>query len=764
MTNHWKDIKNADVILVMGANPAENHPCGFKWALEARDRGATLVTVDPRFTRTSAVADRHMQIRPGADIAVLGGLIHHTLENGLFHGDYVRLHTNASFLVGEGFGFQDGLFSGYDEATQRYDKSSWDYELGADGYVKRDPDLDHPRSVFQLLRRHYERYTPDVVARIAGCSADDFLAVAEIVCSTGTADRVGTILYAVGWTMHTTGSQIIRTAALLQLLLGNIGRPGGGINALRGHANVQGATDHAVIASGLPGYLKVPRPEQTTLAAHLEASTPNPLTADTMNYWGNYPRFLVSQLKAWFGEHATAENDFAYHHLGKPAGDATWLSIFHEMHQGRMEGFIELGFNSLLAGPDIPRLLEAMSRLKWKVTIDPFMLDSAEFWKAPEVQPEGIDTEALYLPAAHWIERDGSFTNSGRLAQWKDRVIDPPEGVRSDTWIVAELFWRVKELYEEEGGAFDAPIRQLTWDYVRPREPSLEELAREINGRDLTAGRLLDSFGQLRDDGTTTSGNWLYCGSFTEAGNQMARRDAADPTGLGYHHGWAWSWPLNRRVLYNRASADADGRPWDPERAGIAWNGREWVGDVPDYGKTAPPDRFGAFIMNEGGRRPPLLPEARRRPLPRALRARRIGVRQPTPRRGLGEPRDPLVRRSGGHLGQGRRRLPLCLHHLPGGRARALRDLERALSGRGDARLLRRAAGGAGGREGDRQRRPGAGVVKARRRRGHRHRHQTHPAPDGRRPHHLDSGHPGPLGFRRPHPGGDGQHAHGVRG
>ena len=602
MTNHWKDIKNADVVLVMGANPAENHPCGFKWAVEARDnRGAKLVTVDPRFTRTSAVADKHLQIRPGSDIAVLGAFIRHILENDLYHGDYVRAHTNASFLVTGEFGFEDGLFAGFDEAAGAYDKTAWDYQRGADGYVLRDPSLEDPQCVFQLLKHHYSRYTPAVAAQISGCSEEDFLRMADIVCSTGTADRVGTIMYAVGWTMHTVGTQIIRTAAILQLLLGNIGRPGGGINALRGHANVQGATDHAIVAGILPGYLKVPTVDQTSFRRHLDESTPKPLVADTVNYWGNYPKFYVSQMKAWFGAHATEANDFAYDYLGKQADDATWLTIWDEAFQGRLEGFIALGFNALLAGPDVPRLQRAMAKLKWKVVIDPFMLDSAEFWKAPGANPAEIDTEVLYLPSTHWIERDGSFTNSGRWAQWKEKAIDPPLGVRSDTWILSELFWRVKELYQQEGGAYDEAIQHLTWDYLNPREPTLPELAQEINGRDLSTGRLLSSFGELRDDGTTASGNWLYSGSYTEDGNQMARKGTADPTGMGMHHDWAFSWPANRRVLYNRASADAEGRPWDPSRAGIAWNGREWFGDVPDYGRTTPPDGAGAFIMTEEG-------------------------------------------------------------------------------------------------------------------------------------------------------------------
>ena len=602
MTNHWKDIKNADVVLVMGANPAENHPCGFKWAIEARDtRGAKLLTIDPRFTRTSAVADRHLQIRPGSDIAVLGGLLRHILENDLQHTDYVAAHTNASFIVGSAFGFEDGLFSGFDEAASGYDKTSWEYERGADGYVRRDPTLQHPRCVFQLLKRHYNRYTPDVVAQIAGCTADDFMEMADIICSTGRADRVGTIMYAVGWTMHTVGSQIIRTAAILQLLLGNIGRPGGGINALRGHANVQGATDHAIVAALLPGYLKVPLPRQATLADHLGDSTPEPLVPDTVNYWANYSKFFVSQLKSWFGDHATSANGFAYDHLPKQVKDSTWLSMWDRAHQGNLEGFVTLGFNPLLAGPDVPRLLKAMAKLKWKVVIDPFMLDTAEFWKAPGMNPAEVDTEVLYLPSSHWIERDGSFTNSGRWAQWKEQVVDPPIGVQPDTWILSELFWRVKELYQQEGGAYNEPIQHLTWNYLNPRLPTTVELAEEINGRDLVSGRLLSSFGELADDGSTASGNWIYTGSYTEAGNQMARRGTADPSGLGMHHDWAFSWPANRRVLYNRASADAEGRPWDATRAGIAWNGREWIGDVPDYGRTTRPDAAGAFIMTAEG-------------------------------------------------------------------------------------------------------------------------------------------------------------------
>ena len=613
----------------------------------------------------------------------------------------MRAHTNATFVVGDQYGFADGLFAGFDEAASNYDRTAWDYERGPDGYVRRDPSLSHPRSVFQLLKQHYDRYTPEVVADIAGCSADEFLQMAEIICSTGRADRVGTIMYAVGWTMHTVGSQIIRTAAILQLLLGNIGRPGGGINALRGHANVQGATDHAIVAGILPGYLRVPTPPQTSLAAHLRDSTPQPLVPDTVNYWGNYPKFYVSQMKAWFGENATPENDFAYDYLAKQDGDATWLTIWDKAHQGTLEGFVTLGFNPLLAGPDVPRLLDAMSKLKWKVVIDPFMLDSAEFWKAPGMDPAEIDTEVLYLPSSHWIERDGSFTNSGRWAQWKEKAIDPPIGVRSDTWILSELFWRVKELYQAEGGAWNDAIQHLTWDYLNPREPTMAELAKEINGYDRTTGRLLSSFGELADDGSTTSGNWIYTGSYTEAGNQMQRRGTADPTGLGMHHDWAFSWPANRRVLYNRASADADGPSLgsEPRRHRL---------ERPRVDRRRPrlrPDdaagRGRRLHHDRGGRGAPVQQPLGRRPVLGALRAGREPVAERAARQRAGQPGHPLVRRGARDAGERQRRLPLRLHRLPGGRARALRHEQRAAAGRGDARLLRRAARGAGRGEGD---------------------------------------------------------------
>lgn len=605
MTNHWRDIKNADVILVMGANPAENHPCGFKWAVEAQARGAKLVVVDPRFNRTAALADVYAPIRAGTDIAFLSGLVRYTLENDLYHEEYVRLHTNASYLVKEGFAFQDGLFSGFDEAAGTYaNRSTWDYERDENGNVQKDPTLTHPRCVLQLMRQHFSRYTPETVARITGCSVDDFLRVAKEVCSTGRPDRVGTIMYAVGWTQHMHGSQIIRTGAILQLLLGNVGRPGGGINALRGHANVQGATDFAVVADSLPGYLKMPVAPQQTLQAHLAASTPAKVDASSVNYWANYPSFFVSLLKAWWGDHATADNEWAYHYLPKkePATDVTYLGIFDAMVKGRLEGLICFGFNPVLAGPNTHKILQALGKLKWLVVVDPFDNETASFWDRDGVDPASVQTEVFFLPSTHWIERAGSFTNSGRWIQWKEAAVPPEPGNRSDSWILAGLARRLQARYAEQGGAFPEPIVNLAMRYANPEEPSEEELAKEINGYDLATGRLLDSFAQMKADGTTSGGNWIYTGIWTEQGNAMARRGLDDPTGLGFFHQWAFAWPANRRVLYNRASADAEGRPWDPRRPGIVWSGTRWVGDVPDYPATAAPSQgLGAFIMAEEG-------------------------------------------------------------------------------------------------------------------------------------------------------------------
>ena len=625
MTNHWRDFKNSDVILVIGANPAENHPCGWKWAHVGRDeRGTRIIHVDPRFTRTSAIADVFVPIRAGTDTAFFGGLINYVLENELYQEDYVKLHTNASFIVGEGYGFEDGLFTGYDEAKRTYDTATWDYEregsspddatpppglsqgtgpVTEPAFVRIDPTLQDPRSVFQLMREHYSRYTPEVVSQITGIPEDKFIAVAEEFGATGTPDKAGSVVYAVGLTHHTSGVQIIRGIGLLQMLLGNVGIPGGGVNAERGHANIQGNTDNAISWEILPGYLGIPRPGMETMADYLDQIPAKPLRPNSINFFGsNYGKFLVSQLKAFFGPAATAGNDFSYSWLPKPEKNSSWLTIHDEARAGRLDGIIYGGFTGVTVGPDSKRMAESLANLKWLVIMDPLPTSASEFWHAPGVDPEDIQTEALFLPATHWIEKSGSFTNSGRWAQWKHQVLPAAGESRDDNRILGELYRRLLELYEDEGGAFPDPVLNIHWPYADPTNPGLEELAREVNGVDLRTGLQLPTFANLAADGSTSSGNWIYCGSWTEAGNQMDRRGVDDPTGLGYFHNWAWSWPLNRRILYNRASADANGEPWDPTRPGISWNGSRWVGDVPDFPATsAPAAGQGAFIMTGEG-------------------------------------------------------------------------------------------------------------------------------------------------------------------
>lgn len=608
MTNGWTDVSNADVILVMGGNPAENHPVGFRFVMEAkRRRKAKLVCVDPRFSRTAAVSDCYVPMRSGTDIAFLGGLIHYILENKLWLDDYVKLHTNASFLVKEGFDFADGHFSGWDAARKDYDRSSWQYETDASGYAKVDPTLEHPRCVFQLMRKHYSRYTPEAVANISGCPKEEFLKAAAIIASTGKPDRAGTILYALGWTQHSHAVQLIHTAAMMQLLLGNIGMPGGGVNAQRGHANIQGSTDMGSW-NNLPGYLKIPRANHASLADYLKAYTPKALRPNSLNYWGNTPKFMTSLLKAYYGKHATPENGFGFHNIPK-AGEKEnwgWGPFFDRMYQGKLEGFISFGMNPVANGPNTPKMLGALAKLKWMIVVENFETETAAFWNAKKLgekfyptytDPAQIQTECFLLPAACFAEKDGAFVNSSRWLQWKRAALPPPGDAKPDQEIMSRLFLDVRNLYHKEGGKAPKPLLEMNWDYANPGNPALDEVAREVNGRDLATNKQLNGFGELKDDGTTICGNWVYSGSWTENGNMMARRGQEDPTGLGLFPNWAWAWPANRRILYNRASADAEGNGWDPRRAPLRWDGVRWIGDTPDYKGDAKPADLGAFIM-----------------------------------------------------------------------------------------------------------------------------------------------------------------------
>jgi formate dehydrogenase major subunit len=612
MTNHWRDIRHADLIMINGANPAEAHPVGFRWMMRAKlERQAKMIHVDPRFTRTSAVADTHLRIRTGTDVAFFGGLINYVLQNALYHKEYVEFATNGAFVVKPSYTFKDGLFNGFDSEKGAYDPTEWAYETGPDGFAKLD--IRHPRSVLNLMRQHYSRYTPEMVERITGIPRDQFLAVARQVGEMGRPDKVMTIVYAVGLTHHSTGVQLIRSGAVLQLLLGNIGRPGGGMNAERGHANIQGNTDHAISWELLPGYLRAPAPGQRNIDDYVTQSASKKLRPESVNFFGtNYRKFIVSLLKAWYGDAATKRNQFAFDHLPKPAGNASWLSIFDQALKGKMEGLMLSGMTATSIGPDSNQVLQALSNLKWLCVVDAFQTTSSEFWRAPGIDPSKVQTEVFMLPATHWIEKDGSFTNSGRWVQWKEQVL-PPEGEsRHDHWILAALFQRVRNLYRQQGGKFPAPVLQLTLPYRDPLKPELDEIAQEINGRDLSTGTRLATFAKLKDDGTTTAGDWIYTGHYPETGNLAKRTDGVqdpqtnDPTGMGFYPNWAWSWPVNRRVLYNRASADPRGRPWDPRRPGIQWDAAtgKWVGDVPDYPPDADPGKRGAplpFIMTGEG-------------------------------------------------------------------------------------------------------------------------------------------------------------------
>jgi len=633
MTNSWVDIKNANVILVMGGNPAEAHPCGFKWVVEAKAHNkAKLVVVDPRFTRTAAVADLFAQIRPGTDIAFLGGVIRYLLEKGAIQKEYVTAYTNASLLVKEGYGFEDGLFSGYDEAKHSYDRSSWSYELGPDGFAKADPTLAHPRCVYQLMKAHYARYTPEKVAEITGVPAPLFQRICEIVATAAAPDRTLTSLYALGWTQHSVGSQNIRSIAMIQLLLGNVGMAGGGVNALRGHSNIQGLTDLGLLSDLLPGYLTLPRENEPDLAGYLARRTQKPLRPGQLSYWQNYPKFFVSLMKAWYGKAATRENDWGYDWLPKLDKLYDVLAVFDLMHQGKVNGYVCQGFNPLASISDKNKVLASLSKLKFLVTIDPLVTETSNFWQnrgdLNPVDPAKIETEVFRLPSGCFAEEDGSLVNSGRWLQWHWKAAEPPGEARTDPEIVGELFGRIRALYRKEGGAVPEPILNLAWDYRDPLRPSPEELAREFNGRALAdvpdpkaeearkkdpkapplpplvrEGEQLATFAHLQDDGSTACGCWIFAGAFTQAGNMMARRDPSDPSGLGVTPGWGFSWPANRRVLYNRASCDPAGKPWDPRRKLVWWNGVKWTGhDVPDFKiDSRPEEGMSPFIMNPEG-------------------------------------------------------------------------------------------------------------------------------------------------------------------
>ena len=588
--------------MIIGSNAAENHPISFKWVTKAMENGAKLISIDPRFTRTSSRADIYAPLRSGTDIALMGGIINYVLQNGLYNKDYIVDHTNASFLVNPGFGFEDGLFSGYNNKKRKYDKKSWQYQLDEKGIPKIDKTLKDPNCVFQLLKEHFSRYTLEKVAGTTGTSPEMIVKIAKTYGATGQNGKSGTIMYAMGTTQHTVGTQNIRTYAMLQLLLGNMGVAGGGINALRGESNVQGSTDHAILFHIIPGYLKAPRSENQTLDQYLEAWTPMSKDPKSANWWQHTPKYMVSLLKAFWGDKAKKDNEFCYQYLPKVGANYSHISLFQAMYDGLTNGLICMGQNPAVGGPNVYKERKALQKLDWLVSVDLWETETAAFWDDPDVNPKEIKTEVFMLPAAASMEKEGSITNSGRWSQWRYMAVHPPGDAKSDLWILDRLYKELKKLYASEGGSFPDPIVNLNWDYGQGEEPDVHTVAKEINGYDLKTGKLLPSFGKLKDDGSTSSGNWLYCASYTEKGNMAARRDPTDAANnIGLHPNWSWCWPVNRRIIYNRASCDLEGKPYAPHKWVVKWTGPEtkWAGDVPDGGW--PPGEKHSFIMKPEG-------------------------------------------------------------------------------------------------------------------------------------------------------------------
>lgn len=614
----------------MGSNMAEAHPVGFQWVMEAKARGVEVVHIDPRFTRTSAVADRHVPLRAGSDIAFLGGVINYILSNGLDFREYVTAYTNASFLVDEKYQDTedlDGLFSGYDHETASYDPSSWRYESmrhggqdgaetdesgepdqlgsggpaieGGAGDIPSDPTLQHPRCVYQILKRHYARYTPEMVERVCGVPAEQFLQVARAWTENSGRERTTALVYSVGWTQHTMGAQYIRAGSIIQLLLGNIGRPGGGVFALRGHASIQGSTDIPTLFNLLPGYLAMPHAGQETLSDYLDD-----IVGDKQKgFWHNADTYMVSLLKEYWGDNATAENDYCFDYLPRISGDHGTYRTVMDMIDGKVSGYFLLGQNPAVGSAHGRMQRLGMANLDWLVVRDLVMIESATFWKdAPEIEtgeisPDSCRTEVFFFPAASHVEKAGTFTQTQRMLQWREQAVEPPGDARSELWFFYHLGRRLREKLAGSTDERDRPLLELAWDYkTEGDEPSGEDVLRRINGIDLTTGRALNNYTELKADGSTACGCWIYSGVYADEVNQAARRKPHReqvPHGNESVNEWGWTWPMNRRVLYNRASADPQGRPWSERKKLVWWDAEkgEWTGhDVPDFETTKPPD------------------------------------------------------------------------------------------------------------------------------------------------------------------------------
>jgi formate dehydrogenase major subunit len=629
-TTFQQDLQNADVITIMGSNMAENHPVGFQWVMEARERGARIFHVDPRFTRTSAMATDWIGIRAGSDIAFLGGVVNYILEHERHFEEYVKHFTNAPVIIDEEFADTedlDGFFSGWNADEKKYDVSSWQYagmevhgaagqreegfqptkgeQSGHGGHgaglkhgepPEEDDTLLHPRCVFQLLKRHYSRYTPELVSQTCGCSVEDFLSYCEAVCENSGRERTGAFAYAVGWTQHTVGVQYIRTAAIIQQLLGNMGRPGGGVMALRGHASIQGSTDIPTLYNILPGYLPMPHAESYgDFEGYMEANT------SPTGWWGNFRAYWVSLMRAYFGEHANEDNDWLFKQLPRVDDDnsAYWTTL--QMLDGKVKGYLIAGENPAVGNTNARAHRLALAKLDWLVVRDLVEIESASFWRdSPEIETgelvtEEIPTEVFFLPAAAHTEKDGSFTNTQRLLQWHWEAVEPKGDCRSELWFYFHLGRLIKQRLEGSEEKRDELIKALSWEYPthsQIQEPSAEAVLQEISGRETSSRAFLDGYPSLKDDGTTSCGCWIYSGVFKDGINQAARRKPLWEQDTYVAPEWAWAWPANRRLLYNRASADPDGKPWSERKRYVWWDGeaKKWSGlDVPDFKEDKPP-------------------------------------------------------------------------------------------------------------------------------------------------------------------------------
>ena len=619
MTNHWIDFKNSDCILIMGSNAAENHPISFKWVMRAQEKGGTVIHVDPRYTRTSTKADLYAPLRSGSDIAFLGGLIKYIVENDLIQKEYVLQYTNASFIVSKDFGFKDGLFTGFDEAARKYDKKSWAFEMDENGVPKRDMTLSDPRCVYQIMKKHYERYNVKTVVSVTSTPEDKLMAVYKTYSATGKPEKAGTILYAMGWTQHTVGVQNIRAMSIIQLLLGNMGVAGGGVNALRGEANVQGSTDQALLFHIIPGYLPTPRAKQQTYEDYLQGISPVSKDPKSVNWKQHQPKYMASLLKSFYKD---ADLPTAYSWLPKldDTQNASWLMLFDKMLKGQFKGFFAWGMNPASSGADSNKTRQALSKLDWLVNVNIFENETGSFWKGPGMNPKDIKTEVFFLPCCVSVEKEGSISNSGRWMQWRYAGPKPMGKCKPDGDIIYELALKLQDLYKKDKGAFPAPILGLNtndWGDGHVYDP--HKVAKLINGYYLKdtvvkaadgtetvmkAGSQVNGFPNLKDDGSTCSGCWVYCGSYTDKGNLAERHDKTqtpEQAKVGMYPNWTWAWPMNRRVLYNRASVDLEGKPYQPNKPVLAWDApnKKWLIDVVDGGGDAGAKH--PFIMQQHG-------------------------------------------------------------------------------------------------------------------------------------------------------------------